>query len=215
MKKAVLLASCIIMLSVPGIAAAQVAVAEPEEDRVSFTVGAATDYMLETQAFEVKGPVVNGGVTYQFNENFSANLWGQYGEDDLAKEIDATVTGETAIAGIDVSVTAGAYLYPWGGSDTIYTAGVAASIPLGPVSLDLSADRYEGGFENTTLAAAISGSAGPVDVTFGKAFNTGDINPWFAGASIPVGPDDLGIRLGVRAFWGADEGAVLELTRSF
>lgn len=213
MLKAVLLASCIILA--PSIAVAQAAVAEPE-DQVSFSIGAATGYVIESQAFEVEGSVVNAGVDYQVTEHFSVNAWGQYGEDDLAKEIDLAGTLADTINGVDVSMTAGAYFYPAGGSDTIYLIGVAASIPLGPVALDLTAERYMGGFKNTTLAIAISGSVNDtIDVTFGKAFNTGDINPWFVGASVPVGRENLGIHVGVRAVWGADEGAVLEITRSF
>ncbi|MES2931280.1 MAG: hypothetical protein V4682_01100 [Patescibacteria group bacterium] len=218
MLKAVLLASAIIF--VPGIALAQVAVAEPvavaNSDRVSFSVGAADSYLFERLAFEVEGPVVNAGVTYEVNENFSVNLWGQYGNDRLSQEIDLTGTGKTTIAGVDVSVTAGGYFYPTDGSDTIYTVAGAAYVPMGPVVLELQADHYMGGFENTTFSAAIAGSVGPVNITVGKAFNTDGIDPVFARISVPVGPEDLGIRAGARFYTGeGEEGLVFELNRSF
>ena len=213
MFKAVLLASSIIF--VPGIAAAQVAVSDPV-DRVSYSVGIDSNYILEKQAFTVEGPVVNADVTYQVNDNLSFTAWGQYGERDEATEIDLTATLAETFGSIDVSVTGGGYFYPVGDLDPIYMARIEAAVPMGPVSLELSAERNEGGFENTTFAVAISGSVhDTVDLTFGKAFNTGDINPWFVGASVPVGPEDLGISVDARVYFGAGEGWTVGLRKSF
>lgn len=219
MLKAVLLASAFI-LPVPGIAAAQVAVAEPvavaESDKVSFSVGVADSYLFERLAFKVDGPVVNAGVTYQATENFSVNVWAQYGDDRLSQEIDVTGTATTTIVGVDVSFTAGGYFYPTDGSDTIYTVAGAASVPVGPAMIELQADHYMGGFENTTFSVAIAGSVGSVNISAGKAFNTDGIDPVFARISVPVGPENLGIRAGARFYSGeGEEGLVFELSSSF
>ncbi len=216
MLRAVLLAFCI--LFAPGIGAAQVATVEPtvETDKVSFSVGVADSYLFERLAFEVEGPVINAGVTYQATENFSVNIWGQYGDDRLSREIDVTGTGETTIAGVDVSMTVGGYFYPAGGSDTTYTVAGAAYVPIGSAMIELQADHYMGGFENTTFSGAVAWSLGSVNITVGKAFNTNWIDPVFARISVPVGPEDLGIRAGARFYSGeGEEGLVFEVARTF
>jgi hypothetical protein len=218
MFKAALLAFCIIFA--PATALAQVAVAEPvaviESDKVSFSVGAADSYLFERLAFEVEGTVVNASVTYEFNENFSVNAWGQYGNDRLSQEIDVTGTGKTTIANVDVSVTVGGYFYPTDGSDTTYTVAGAAYVPMGPVVIELQADHYMGGFENTTFSVAIAGSVGSVDISIGKAFNTDWIDPVFVRFSMPVGREDLGIYAGARFYSGeGEEGLVFEVARTF
>lgn len=211
MLKAVLLASCIILA--PGIAAAQVA--DPT-DRVTYSFGVDSSYVLEEQAFSVEGPVVNADITYQVNENLSFTAWGQYGEHDEATEIDLTATLFETFGPIDVSVTGGGYFYPVGDLDPIYVARIDATVPMGPVSLELSAERYSGGFENTMLAVALSGSVNDtIDLTVGRAFNTGDIHPWFVGATVPVGPEELGISVDARAYFGAGEGWSVGLRKSF
>lgn len=214
MVRAVLLASCIIF--VPAAAAAQVAVADPS-DRVSYSVGIDSNYILEKQAFTVEGPVVNAEVTYQVNENLSFNAWGQYGEHEEATEIDLTATLTETFGEVDVSITGGGYFYPASDDlDPIYMARLEVSVPMGPVSLDLSAERNEGGFENTSLAVAVSGSVNDtVDLTVGKAFNSGDINPWFVGASVPVGPEELGLSVDARVYFGAGEGWTVGFRKSF
>lgn len=174
MLKAVLLASCIIF--VPAAALAQVAVADPV-DRVSYSVGVDSNYVLEQQAFSVEGPVANADITYQVNDSLSFTVWGQYGEHEEATEVDLTATLAETFGEVDVSITAGGYFYPASEDedlDPIYMARLEVAIPIGPVSLDLSAERNMGGFENTTLAVALSGSVNDtIDLTIGKAFNSG------------------------------------------
>lgn len=214
MLKAVLLASCIIF--VPAVALAQVAVADPV-DRVSYSVGVDSNYVLEQQAFSVEGPVANADITYQVNDSLSFTVWGQYGEHEEATEVDLTATLAETFGEVDVSITAGGYFYPASDDlDPIYMARLEVAIPIGPVSLDLSAERNMGGFENTMLAVALSGSVNDtIDLTIGKAFNSGDLNPWFLGASIPVGPEEHGISLDARVYFGAGQGWTVGFRKSF
>ena len=68
----------IILSSLCG-ASAALAQEEPES-RVSYGMAVASDYMYEDQAYEVPGAVVNGYVSVDLGNGFSADGWAQYGE---------------------------------------------------------------------------------------------------------------------------------------
>lgn len=206
-----------IVLLVLGMSVASMAHAQ---DQTTVSIGAATGYVFEDQAFLLEGPVLHASVDQELGNGFSVNVWGQVGEDELAREIDLTATWSREFEGVALSATVGGYFYPSGGSQPIYVASAAASIPLHEhVALELTVDRYEGALESTVYAAALAGTFGPVEVSLGKSVNRPeDIEPWFFRGSIPLGRGDSPVRLGVRGFWDGydgESGAVLELTTSF
>ena len=216
MLKAVLLASCFI-IGLPAAAAAQTAM-PGSESPVSVTIGAASSYVIEDLGFQVDGPVANIGIDYDFGNGWTGNVWGQFGEKDLSKEIDGSLTWLKEFSnGASASVTPAIFLYPSGGSDTIYALSGEVSVPTGPVAIDFVVDRYMGGYENTVVSIAATSTVGQVELSFGKTVLDGaGAKPWFARVSIPIGPERLGLRAGVRGFAGKHgDGAVFELTRSF
>lgn len=196
--------------------------AHAADSTLSFTVGASSRYVFETQASVLsKNPVVNVEVDWQQSKNFSGYVWVQGGDRD-GREIDIGENVNFDLGrGVRAHASAAVYLYP-DGFDPIYTASIGISIPVHGFTLDLDAQRYEGGFKSTKLAVSVSHPVkiGPVDVTVtvGKAHNTGDIdgvNPWFGRISLPLGKDDHALVLGLRGFVGAGHGSVVDLTYSF
>ncbi len=204
-----------IMIACLSAAPAAFAQEEPEP-RVSYGMAVATDYLLEMQAYQVPGPVASGWVSVDLGNGFSANAWGQIGEEEEAQEVDLTLSWTRTLGDVTFTATGGGYFYPTSDLETIYVMSAAVEVPMGPVSLELTADNYRGGLDSTVYAAAVSGSVGPVDVSVGRAYNDPeDIAPWFARVSVPVGPEDAGFRIAARGFWGADEGIVFELLKDF
>ena len=195
---------------------APAALAQDEPSRVSYGVGAATSYVFEKQAYQVDGAVLNGYVSADLGNGFSADAWAQYGEADESQEVDLTLSWTREFEGVTFTATGGGYFYPTSDLETIYVVSASAEIPMGPVALELAVDRYSGGLDSTVYSAAVSATMGPADVAVGRAYNDPeDIAPWFARVSVPVGPEESGIRIGARGFWGADEGVVLEVTKDF
>lgn len=196
--------------------ASSVLAQEEPESRVSYGMAVASDYMYEDQAYEVPGAVVNGYVSVDLGNGFSADGWAQYGEADESQEVDLTLSWTREVGDVTFTATGGGYFYPTSDLETIYVMSASAEIPMGPVALELGVDRYSGGFDSTVYSAAVSGTVGMVDVFVGRAYNDPeDITPWFARVSVPIGPEESGFRIGARGFWGADEGVALELTKDF
>lgn len=210
MRTSVLLASVFFCLTGASMAHAQ------EEPRVSAGMGVGTSYVFETQAYQVDGAVVNGYVSYDLGNGFSADAWAQYGEADESQEVDLTLSWSRDLGGVTVSATGGAYTYPTSDLETIYVMSGSVAVPAGPVSLEFAVDHYQGGLDSTVYSAAVSGTVGVVDLSVGRAYNDPeDIAPWFARISVPVGPEESGLRVGARGFWGEGEGIVVEVSKDF
>lgn len=197
--------------------AAPAAFAQEEPSRLSAGMAVATDYLFEKQAYEVPGPVASGWVSADLGHGFSANVWGQIGEEEETQEVDLTLSWTRTLGDVTFTATGGGYFYPTSNFETIYVMSAAAEIPMGPVSLELTLDHYQGGLDSTVYAAAVSGTVGMVDVSVGRAYNDTDEDyaPWFARVSMPIGPEESGLRVGVRGFAGEGEGIVLELSKDF
>ena len=197
--------------------AAPAAFAQEEPSRLTGSIGVASNTTFEDLAYQIPGPIVYGSVSADLGRGFSANAYGQYGEEDESREFDLTLGWDGNAGPVELHAETGAYLYPSGGSDTVYVLSGAARVPAGPVSFELGVDHYSGGFESVVYSAAVSASLGPVDVAVGRAYNDTDEDyaPWFARVSVPVGPEEAGVRLGVRGFWGEGDGIVVDLSKGF
>lgn len=186
-----------------------------------FSVTASSGYLFEKQAYSASSaPVLNVSADFALSESLSTNVWAQAG-DEHSQELDLTATYTKQYGPVTTHVMGGGYFYPTTGFKPIYTVEAGASVPVGPVMLDASVERYEGDLKSTvyTVTAThefkISERLHP-SVTFGKSYNDPeDLAPWFVRVSHPLGP----VTVGFRAFWGAGhdvtDAAVVEITKNF
>lgn len=208
--KVALLASVFFLGAVPAVAHAA---------DVDWTVS--SGYVFERQAFVAStSAVANVSATFEHGNCLSSNLWGQVG-DQASTEFDATATCSGKLGNVDVRATVGGYFYPAGGSKPIYTIAAGATVPVGQVSFDLDAQRYEGALESTLVSVSASATLRISEsfqprVTFGRAHNEPEgTSPWFARASVPLWQSDNAPTIGVRGFWGDGDGVVFDLVGTF
>ena len=204
--KPVLLAVTLFLVPVPALAG----------DVTLGEVQASSSYVFERQAARVsKNPVANVSINWQQSTDVSGYAWVQLG-DRYGRELDLGETFSHDFGHVNVHGEAAVYLY-MDGFKPVYTAGLGASVPAGPVFLDVDIQRYTGGFDSTlkSIAVRIPSTSG-VEISFGKAWNKPEhLNPWFGRVSLPVGRGKHAPTVGLRGFMGAGHGAVVDVTAHF